>query len=242
MKIVLIIPARYKSSRFPGKPLVEILGKTMIERVYLQCCKAFFSEDIYVATEDLRIIDFCKSINIKSILTTDNCLTGTDRIAEAAAILEADVYINVQGDEPVFNPEDITLLLEKVKENPNLVYCGYCEIDDVEMFNSRSIPKVVLGLNEQLLYMSRSAIPGNKMGTFGFSNRQVCAYAFPKEALNMFKSTKGKTPLEEEEDLELLRFVEMGYPVQMIRMSKESIAVDNPEDVEKVIQRLEYEK
>lgn len=242
MKVVLIIPARYQSSRFPGKPLVDILGKKMIERVYLQCSEAFPAEDIYVATEDERIVDFCRSANIKSMLTTDSCLTGTDRVAETAEILEADIYINVQGDEPLFNPDDIKLLLEKVQENPNHVYCGYCEITDEDMFNNRSIPKVVLGLKEQLLYMSRSAIPGNKKGAFKFSNRQVCAYAFPKEALKLFKEVGSKTPLEEEEDLELLRFLEMGYPVQMIKMSKDSIAVDHPADVEKVIQRLKNEK
>jgi 3-deoxy-manno-octulosonate cytidylyltransferase (CMP-KDO synthetase) len=241
MKVVLIIPARYQSSRFPGKPLTEILGKTMIERVYHQCAEAFPTEGIYVATEDNTIVDFCTSANIKSVLTSDTCLTGTDRVAETAETVHADVYINVQGDEPVFNPEDIKLLMAKVDENPNQIYCGYCEITEQEMFNSRSIPKVVFGLNEQLLYMSRSPIPGNKNGTFGFSNRQVCAYAFPKEALRIFKAEGTKTPLEQEEDLELLRFLEMGYPVQMVRMSAASIAVDHPEDVEKVIKRLTNE-
>ena len=242
MKVLLIIPARYQSSRFPGKPLTDILGKAMIERVYQKCTEAFPSENIYVATEDSRIIDFCTSANIQSVLTSDNCLTGTDRVAETAEILDADVYINVQGDEPLFNPEDIKLLLEKVKENPNQVYCGYCQIDDEEMFKSRSTPKVVVGLKEQLLYMRRSPIPGNKSGVFGFSHRQVCAYAFPKEALKTFKAVGRKTPLEQEEDIELLRFLEMGFPIQMVEMSKESIAVDHPEDLEKVIQKLIYDK
>lgn len=241
MKIVLIIPARYKSTRFPGKPLVDILGKTMIERVHAQCTKAFPANQIFVATEDARIIDFCESKSIQSILTSDNCLTGTDRVAETAEIIEADVYINVQGDEPVFNPQDIQVLLDKVENNPNQVYCGYCEIDDEEMFFSRSTPKVVLSIKEQLLYMSRSPIPGNKTGTFGFSHRQVCAYAFPKEALKIYKAAGAKTPLEQEEDLEILRFLEMGYPVQMVKMSSASIAVDHTEDVEKVIQKLQHD-
>jgi 3-deoxy-manno-octulosonate cytidylyltransferase (CMP-KDO synthetase) len=241
MKVVLIIPARYKSSRFPGKPLVDILGKTMIERVYLQCAQAFPTDLIYVATEDERILEFCKRLGIQSVLTTDKCLTGTDRVAEAAEIVEADIYINVQGDEPVFNPDDIKVLLEQVHNNPDKVYCGYCEIDDEAMFISRSTPKVVVDLKEQLIYMSRSPIPGNKAGTFGFSNRQVCIYAFPKNALKTFKTIGSKTPLEQEEDLEILRFLEMGFPVQMVKMSKESIAVDHPEDVERVIERLQNE-
>lgn len=241
MKILLIIPARYQSSRFPGKPLTNILGIAMIERVHQKCTEAFPAEDIYVATEDSRIIEFCTSVNIQSVITSDKCLTGTDRVAETSKILDADVYINVQGDEPLFNPEDIKILLKKVEENPNQVYCGYCEIDNEEMFLSRSTPKVVVGLKEQLLYMSRSPIPGNKQGAFGFSHRQVCAYAFPKEALQIFKAVEKKTPLEQEEDLELLRFLEMGYPVQMVKMSKESIAVDHPEDLEKVIQKLTHD-
>ncbi len=112
MKIVLIIPARYQSTRFPGKPLTNIVGKTMIERVHERCTLVFPAENIYVATEDSRIIDFCTSANLKSVLTSDHCLTGTDRVAETAEIIPADVYINVQGDEPVFNPEDIKILLQ----------------------------------------------------------------------------------------------------------------------------------
>jgi 3-deoxy-manno-octulosonate cytidylyltransferase (CMP-KDO synthetase) len=238
MKILLVIPARYQSSRFPGKPLTNILGKTMLLRVYEKCAAAFPEEDIYVATEDARIVEYCKAQNIKAVLTSDNCLTGTDRVAEAAETLGADVYINVQGDEPVFNPDDITLLLEKVKENPDQVYCGYCEIEDEAMYVSRSTPKMVMGLKGQLLYMSRNAIPASKTGVFTFAYRQVCAYSFPKEALKIYKAAGRKTPLEQEEDLELLRFLEMGYPVQTVKMSAASIAVDHPEDVIKVIERL----
>ncbi len=238
MKIVLVIPARYKSTRFPGKPLTDIDGKPMLLRVYEQCVKAFPAESIYVATEDSRIVEYCNSCNIRSVLTSDNCLTGTDRVAEAAESIEADVYINVQGDEPVFNPDDIRLLLNRVNENPGQVYCGYCDIDNEEMYLSRSTPKMVMGLKGQLLYMSRSGIPGNKSGSFSFAYRQVCAYAFPKEALKIYKSHTTKTPLEQEEDLELLRFIEMGYPVQLVKMSDLSIPVDHPEDVVKVTERL----
>jgi len=241
MKIVLVIPARYRSSRFPGKPLTDIAGKAMLLRVYEQCIKAFPREAVYVATEDVRIVDYCTTQNIQSILTSDDCLTGTDRVAEAAETLGADVYINVQGDEPVFNPDDIKLLLEKVNEKPDQVYCGYSEIDNEAMYVSRSTPKMVMGLNGQLLYMSRSAIPGNKAGSFSFAYRQVCAYAFPKEALKIYKACTAKTPLEQEEDLELLRFIEMGYPVQLVKMSAESIPVDHPEDVIKVLERLNHD-
>ena len=107
MNFVLIIPARYNSSRFPGKPLTLLKGKSMIRRVYDQCLKAVPRDSIYVATEDRRIADHCKKNNIQFIMTSDECLTGTDRLCEVSKLVEADYYINIQGDEPLFNPIDI---------------------------------------------------------------------------------------------------------------------------------------
>jgi len=240
MKIHLIIPARYKSTRFPGKPLTDIAGKTMLRRVFDQCVQAFPAENICVATEDERILEYCRSQQMHCVLTTDQCLTGTDRVAEAAELLDSDVCINVQGDEPLFNPEDIRLLVNRVQEQPQRIYAGYCEIESEEMYRSLSVPKMVMDTDERLLYTSRHPIPGNKTGGFRMAWRQVCAYAFHREALRMYRGCARKTPLEQEEDLELLRFIEKGYPVQLVKMSRESIAVDHPEDVEKVIERLKY--
>lgn len=212
----------------------------MLRRVFEQCAQAVPEKDIYVATEDERIMDFCRSNQMPCVLTTDDCLTGTDRVAEAAEILGSDVCINVQGDEPLFNPEDIRLLVKRVMEHPQCVYAGYCEIDSEEMYRSLSVPKMVMDLRERLLYTSRHPIPGNKAGAFHMAWRQVCAYAFHREALRMYRSCVHKTPLEEEEDLELLRFIENGFPVQLVKMSRESVAVDHPQDVEKVLQRLNH--
>ncbi len=238
MKSILIIPARYKSSRFPGKPLIDLAGKSMIERVYEQCAKAYPKENIYVATEDERIIDHCTKRDIQAILTSDDCLTGTDRVAEVAEKIDADYYINVQGDEPLFNPLDIKLILQSIDDHQGEVLNGFCEIDNEEQYFSPSIPKVVARPDGRLLYMSRSAIPGNKKGRFIFSHRQVCIYAFPKRALEEYKLHGKKTPLEQEEDIEILRFLELGYEVRMMSLSKESIAIDNPEDVEKVLMKI----
>jgi len=241
MKFALIIPARYESTRFPGKPLIDIKGKSMILRVYEQCAQTFAKEDIYVATDDKRIIDHCNVHNIQSLLTSSECLTGTDRVAEAALQIEADYYINVQGDEPVFNPEDITKIIACIKEHPGEVINGYCAIDSEELYFSRSIPKVVFRPDGRMLYMSRNPIPGNKKGNFVKSWRQICIYAFPKNLLKEFYAVKDKLALEEEEDIEILRFLEMGYEVRMVELSKDSIAVDFPEDAIKVIERLENE-
>lgn len=239
MKSILVIPARYQSTRFPGKPLTDILGKSMIRRVYEQCLKAYPAEDIYVATEDKRIMEHCREHGIKAVMTTDNCLTGTDRVAEVAMQIDADYYINVQGDEPVFNPQDIQVIVQALNQYPGEILNGYCPIEEEEMYHSVSIPKVVFRPDGRLLYMSRSPIPGNKQGAFRWSHRQVCTYAFPKKALLEFYDRNEKTPLEAQEDIEILRFLEMGYEVRMLEMSKESIAIDHPEDIEKVIHRIQ---
>jgi 3-deoxy-manno-octulosonate cytidylyltransferase (CMP-KDO synthetase) len=238
MKSVIVIPARYSSTRFPGKPLLELNGKTMIQRVYEQCLKAVEAESIYVATEDSRILDHCKKLGIQCILTSDDCLTGTDRVAEVSNVIQADYYINVQGDEPVFNPEDILNLISHLPSANGKILNGYCEITSESDFRSTSVPKVVFREDKRLLYMSRTTIPGNKRNSFSFGYRQVCIYAFPKSALNAFASRKGKSFFEKEEDIEILRFIEMGYEVQMVEMSSESIPIDNPEDVEKVLNRI----
>lgn len=239
MKFIVVIPARYKSTRFPGKPLVDLAGKSMVQRTYEQCIKAVPAELVYVATEDERIVTHCQERGMNVLLTTDNCLTGTDRIAEVALQIDADYYINVQGDEPLFNPEDIHKMIEEIeKGDGTAILNGFCALDNAEQYYSVSVPKVVFRPDGRLLYMSRAAIPGNKKGQFVKGWRQVCVYAFPKESLKAFASVSEKLPLENEEDIEILRFLELGYEVKMIELSNDSVAVDNPEDVEKVIQKL----
>lgn len=238
MKYIVVIPARYKSTRFPGKPLTDINGKSMLLRTYEQCAKAVDSSLIYVATEDQRIVDHCNSFGIQVLMTSDNCLTGTDRIAEVTDLIEADYYINVQGDEPVINPDDITQVIALLDQHSGEILNGYCAIDTEKQYRSVSVPKVVFRPDGRLLYMSRSAIPGNKAGDFVKAWRQVCIYAFPFDALKAFAAADGKTTLEAEEDIEILRFLELGYEVRMLPLSSNSIAVDNPEDLDEVLARL----
>ncbi|QOR65475.1 3-deoxy-manno-octulosonate cytidylyltransferase [Cytobacillus suaedae] len=234
MNYCVIIPARYKSTRLPGKPLVELGGIPMIIRTYQQCIKACPADKVYVATEDERIRETCESNGIQVIMTSSSCLTGTDRIAECTKYIDADVYINVQGDEPLFNPKDLEKLIDYVGKYPGEILNGYCEINDEVIFRSGSVPKVVFRPDGRLLFMSRSPFPSNKEHSFEKAWRQVCAYAFPKEALEDFSSVSEKTRLESIEDIEILRFLELGWDVRMIELSSDSIAVDNPEDVHKV--------
>lgn len=233
MNYCVIIPARYQSSRLPGKPLIDLCGLPMIVRTYGQCIKACPPEKVYVATDDDRIREICELNGIQVIMTSSDCLTGTDRIAECSQYVDADIFINVQGDEPLFNPKDLELLISYVEKYPGEIINGYCEINDEELFRSSSIPKVVFRPDGRLLFMSRAPIPSNKEHGFKKAWRQVCAYAFPRKALKDFSSVSEKTPLENIEDIEILRFLELGWEVRMIELSSDSIAVDNPEDVQR---------
>lgn len=242
MKLIVVIPARYNSSRFPGKPLAMINGKPMIQRVYEQCVKGSTSE-IIVATDNDEIQKFCQENNIVSELTSESCKTGTDRIAEISSKYEADYYINVQGDEPIFNPNDLMIFMNKIKSQKDYysVYAGYTAITNQDEYFSSQIPKMVISKNEELIYTSRSPIPSNKENKFISSFKQVCVYGYSKKALEIFTQRQDKTPLEKIEDLELLRFIEIGEKIKMISLSDTAISVDNPEDIVKVEKKLENE-
>jgi len=231
---VIIIPARYKSSRLPGKPLVDIRGKSMIRRTWEQCTHVLPENKIYVATDDQRIVDHCAENGMQSVMTGEDCLTGTDRVYQAALQIDADIYINVQGDEPLMNPDDARAILKEAQRLPGSIVCGMCPITDRAEYLSPMIPKMLAAPDGRLLYMSRGRVPANKDGIFRGAMRQVCIYAYTRMALEAFTSVSEKTPLEEIEDLELLRFLEMGYEVRMIEVSDQSIAVDVLEDVAKV--------
>ena len=244
MNYIVVIPARYKSSRLEGKPLIDLNGIPMIIRTYRQCLKAVPSNLIYIATDHDLIKKTCSKEGVQVVMTSSNCLTGTDRVAEVSEKIYAETYVNVQGDEPLFNPDDLKLLLKEIKKYPNDIITGYCEIDNELMHKDIHVPKVVIRPDGRLLYASRAPIPFNKLNTFQKGWRQVCAYAFPKAVLKIFSSVKKKTELEEIEDIEYLRFLELGLEVRTLRMSKKSLAVDTPEDVilaKKMISKLNWD-
>ena len=237
MNQILVIPARLGSKRLKNKPLLILKGKTMLERTYLQCAKVFNKNNIYVATDSVEIELLCKKKNINFIKTSKNCLTGTDRVAEVAKKIKAKSYINVQGDEPIFNPKDIVKLMKMSKKHPNDILNGYSDIKSKKLFYSRNIPKVIFSKKKKLLYMSRSPIPGSKKKKFNKSYRQICAYVFPRKKLLKFKSNV-KSDFEMIEDIEILRFLELGFDVQMIKLTGSSISVDIKSDVKKVLKYI----
>ena len=238
LDFLLVIPARYKSKRLPGKPLINLKGIPMIIRTYNQCKKAVHQSKILVATDDKKILNLCKKNNINAIMTSNNCLTGTDRVAEVAKKIKKKFYINVQGDEPICNPSDIKKIIRTAQKYPNKVINGFTEIKDKKMFNSPHVPKVIFRKDGNLIYMSRAQIPSNKKKTFIRAWRQVCIYSFPYKSLKTFSNLKKKTILEKIEDLEMNRFIEIGHEVKMIELSNRSVAVDTRSDLKKVMKLI----
>lgn len=234
---VVVIPARYKSSRFPGKPLAKIKGKEMILHVAEKAEQAVGKSNVYIATENQNISKTVKAAGYKVVLTSDNCLTGTDRVAEASQEINADIFINVQGDEPMIDPQDIIRVIEAKQTNPTHVINCMSNLHYNESANDKKIPKVVCDINDNLLYSSRNAIPGTKEGNGKDIMKQVCIYGFSKDQLTKFKSDI-KTSLESQEDIEILRFIEKGIPVKMVKVDKVSYAVDYPEDIEIIENQL----
>ena len=234
-QVKIIIPARYNSTRFVGKPLVDINGKPMIIRVVEIACETLGKENVFVATDDERISDVIEDYGYQYIMTTD-CSTGTDRVAQASRLLDADIIVNVQGDEPLLDPNDIQKVIDCKLENMDSVVNCMSRFDSTEATN-RNIPKVVVNTKNDLIYMSRSPIPGTKLGVSKNTYKQVCIYAFTKQELNKFYELK-KTPLELDEDIEILRFLELGINVKMVETFGTTQAVDMPDDIDKVLELL----
>ena len=233
MRSVVVIPARYQSSRYPGKPLVNLLNKPMIIWVAELSAEAVGCENVYIATEDKRIAEIVDKAGFQAIMTSDKALTGTDRLAEAAEQIDADIYINVQGDEPLAKPIDIIKIRNEKIKNINNIINGFSWISKNEDPNNVNIPKVITNESDELIYMSRVALPGYK----SISNaptaykKQVCIYAFTKQELKDFHDFGRKSQLEESEDIEILRFLELNKTIKMIETNPGSLAVDVPEDV-----------
>ena len=243
LKAIGVIPARYKSSRFEGKPLCIINGIPMIKRTYEQAKKSKLLDKTVVATEDKRIEEYCISENIPVVMTSDKCLTGTDRIAEVAQKEHYDLYINIQGDEPVIDPTSIDEIIKEYKEygEEYIAYNLYKIENDLNEVNSDTIIKTIVNVKDELMYMSRLPIPFNKSNNPVEFKKQVCVYGFTKKALELF-STRNKTLNEQYEDIEILRFVDMGYKVKMKETSVDSIAVDIPSDILKVEKFIKEKK
>ena len=236
MKTIIVIPARYKSTRFPGKPLIKLLGKPMIQWVAELSARAIGQENVYIATENNKIFSTVVKLGFKAIMTSKNCLTGTDRLAEVAKKIKADIYINVQGDEPLVDPKDIQKIINTKKKYYDEVINAYTIIKKDEKPSSINIPKVIFTDNKRLIYISRQTIPGfkEKKNIPNVYYKQVCIYAFNRKELQAYSNYGCKSNLEKSEDIEILRFFELDKKIRLIKTSKGTFAVDEPKDIKKV--------
>lgn len=243
MKTCVLIPARHGSTRYPGKPLVPLLGKPMVLWCAELSAKAVGIENTFVATEDERIAEVVRQAGFQAVMTSPRALTGTDRLAEAAESLDYDIYINVQGDEPLVDPEDIRRAAARKAQDMDLIVNGFCWMGPDEDPHSRNIPKVVATEDDRMLYMSRAALPGFKDAANAPQRyrKQVCIYAFTRDELRAFAGFGRKSAVEACEDIEILRFCEMGYQIVLVETRPDSLAVDTPQDiapVEAALRRL----
>lgn len=233
LRVLLVIPARYKSTRLPGKPLADLCGLPLVRHVWERCRQAVDSSDILVATDDHRIADVASGFGAQVEMTSPDCPTGTDRVAEVATRHVADWYINVQGDEPFVQPSAIRLVKSTaLSSRPEIAAINTMSVITNEPeFRSETVPKPVTGASGRLLYMSRAGIPTDKQLRFQGAFRQVGLYAFRPSALALYAPGAKKSQLESIEDIELLRVVEAGLWVQMLEVPPSGIAVDTPEDL-----------
>jgi len=236
MKQVIVIPARMKGTRLPGKPLIQINGKAIIYHVWDRCRKVIPAENIYIATEDIEIEDYCKDDGINCVVT-GKAETAIDRIKLFSDVIEADAYVNVQGDEPVVNTKDISAILNYNRQYPDRVVFGKTEAN-IEEFHDHSKAKVVCALDARLLYSSRAGIPLNNKGEFVSAERAIWIYAFSKDALDRYHNAQDRTVLDKLEDNEIIRFLEIGVPVYCVNVIGDSWAVDEPKDLEMVEQLM----
>ena len=243
---LIVIPARFKSTRLPGKPLRKICGEAMIKKVYRKCVATGL--DTVVATDNYRIVQECRDNGMEFVMTSEHCLTGTDRVAEAASkkTKQYTGYINVQGDEPFVNSTDILKIAKEMtprvfNRKTDEVFCGMSRITEKEQYYSPHVPKVVFNQDKPdhsglLRYISRAPIPAVKESCeWPKENawKQVCIYGFKGWHLKQFAEQKEKTALEFVEDIEILRFLEMGVAVRMIMIEGSPMSVDTEEDLKK---------
>lgn len=233
MRSLVVIPARMGSTRFPGKPLVDLCGKPMVQWVVEACQRADIGDGIIVATPDQEIVDACRSFGADAMLTSEKHPTGTDRIAEVARTIEADAYINVQGDEPLIRPATIQACGRPMLERPEVEMSSVYSACPPEEEDHPAVVKVVTDNEGFALYFSRYAIPFERNRRAAVVKKHVGIYGYRREVLLRFAEWP-PSALEQTESLEQLRFLENGVRIFMSEGAGSELAVDTPEQAEEV--------
>lgn len=235
-KYVVIIPSRYGSSRFPGKPLAQINGKPMIQWVYENVSKVEAVSDVYVATDDQRIYDAVTSFNGKALMTSDKHTCGTDRLAECAEILSLDpndIVLNIQGDEPLIRKEMVEDLISCFDSSD--VYMGTLKkkIEADDELNNPNVVKVITDVNDYAIYFSRYCLPYERDGKKTNHYKHIGAYGYTVKFL-LHYSKMAKTELEIAESLEQLRVIENGLRIRVKETQYQTVGVDTPDQIKQV--------
>ncbi len=244
MRILGVIPSRYASTRFPGKPLIDLEGKTMIQRVYEQCKKAESLSEVIVATDDQRIFDHVLSFGGKVVMTSENHSTGTERCAEVLSSIddEFDYAINIQGDEPFIHPEQIDELAALLNGETELATLVHKSDSAFHILSKHSV-KVVFDRQMKALYFSREPIPHiqkeerDSWNIKGQHFLHIGIYGYRADVLNKIVQLP-KSRLEQNESLEQLRWIENGYSIQLGITKYESFGIDTPEDIQPLIDKF----
>jgi len=243
MKIVAMIPARMGSSRFPGKPLTPILGKPMIEHVYRRVSLCEQLDATIIATCDEAIRRAAESFAAPVIMTSDTHDRASDRVAEAVQDLEADIIVMVQGDEPMIHPDMIDTAVEPFRSDDSIGCVNLSRrIESQEEYENPDTIKVVTDIDNNAMYMTRAPVPTlTKAGLVDtMALKQVCVIVFTRSELELY-TRLAPTPLEQYESVDMLRLMEHGRAVHMVRTRRETMAVDRPEDVPRVEELLRHD-
>lgn len=247
-KILAVIPARYGSTRFEGKPLADIAGKSMIQRVYEQVQKTD-AHTVVVATDDLRIFEHVQSWNGNVVMTYPEHPSGTDRCAEVALRYpEFEYILNIQGDEPLIHPETINQLIQTLKNPKCEIATAYTHFEDTETLFSMSEAKLVTDTQGKILYFSRSVIPYQRnvpdlkqwLSKYEYK-KHLGIYGFKRKALLEIANIS-VSDLEQAESLEQLRWLENGYQIYGFYTPHDSFGVDTPADIERILEKLDTQQ
>jgi 3-deoxy-manno-octulosonate cytidylyltransferase (CMP-KDO synthetase) len=246
MKKVIIIPARLDSSRLPKKVLLDLKGKTVIQRVYEQCLKVKNVDGVYIATDSIEIKEVCETFTNNVIITKSTHKSGTDRIGEAVSAIDCDIVINVQGDEPFIEPSLIEALVNSFSNSEISMSSAMSKINNVKDLQNTNVVKVVTDLHNNALFFSRSFIPfprdvkeisiANEMLEKSQFFRHIGIYGYRKDFLLHFVNLE-QSYLEKVEKLEQLRALENGFKIKMIEASSSLIGIDTREDYEEALKK-----
>ncbi|HEY5997415.1 MAG TPA: 3-deoxy-manno-octulosonate cytidylyltransferase [Candidatus Deferrimicrobiaceae bacterium] len=237
-RAAVVIPSRYGSTRFPGKPLALIAGKPMIRHVHDAARGAKLASRVVVATDDARIADAVRAFGGEVAMTSPECASGTDRVAEVARTLEEDVYLNLQGDEPLMNPAVIDAVIAPLFADRSVVMTtAALPMDDMARFSDPMVVKVVVDDRGDALYFSRAPIPHDREGRPVRWRKHLGIYGYRKDFLLRLASMPPSS-LEATEMLEQLRVLQAGYKIRVVDVALDSVGVDTPEDLKNVEDRL----